>query len=255
MPAIAAVVSTSPVSCRTHPCTSSRATSASLVLEPTRSTVWSSRPGEQGAWARLERGELTIQSFCAPFEADCRAQGIEVDAPAPQWRRSPRRASHAAHCSKRSGESARTAAGRRPHEQLGDRRAGIRIARQRHDALTPRPATSTSSSNRRWSASQARSAIYTLVCEKLGVPPACVAFLDDIGRKPQAGAGARDGDDQRSTTRIRPAELGRCSSSTSLLSAELDFPTRTAVRSEGARRADRERRADRDDPVGGRPVV
>ena len=36
--------------------------------------------GERGAWARLERGELTIPTFYAPFEADCRAQGITVDA-------------------------------------------------------------------------------------------------------------------------------------------------------------------------------
>ena len=35
--------------------------------------------GETGAWARLERGELTVASFCAPFEADCRAHGVEVD--------------------------------------------------------------------------------------------------------------------------------------------------------------------------------
>src|ERR671924_264158 len=32
--------------------------------------------GEAGAWARLERGELTVSAFCAPFEADCRAQGV-----------------------------------------------------------------------------------------------------------------------------------------------------------------------------------
>src|SRR6266852_891911 len=35
--------------------------------------------GEQGAWARLERGELTVQTFYSPFEADSRAQGITVD--------------------------------------------------------------------------------------------------------------------------------------------------------------------------------
>ena len=34
--------------------------------------------GEAGAWARLERGELTADTFCAPFEADCRAHGVEV---------------------------------------------------------------------------------------------------------------------------------------------------------------------------------
>lgn len=36
--------------------------------------------GEGGAWARLERGELTLGAFYAPFEADCRALGLEVDA-------------------------------------------------------------------------------------------------------------------------------------------------------------------------------
>lgn len=36
--------------------------------------------GEAGAWARLERGELTVEAFHAPFEADCRARGFEVNA-------------------------------------------------------------------------------------------------------------------------------------------------------------------------------
>ncbi len=35
--------------------------------------------GEQGAWARLERGELTVQTFYAPFEDDCRARGAHFD--------------------------------------------------------------------------------------------------------------------------------------------------------------------------------
>ncbi len=35
--------------------------------------------GETGAWARLERGELTVATFCAPFEADSRAHGGGVD--------------------------------------------------------------------------------------------------------------------------------------------------------------------------------
>src|SRR5262249_3283360 len=36
--------------------------------------------GEAGAWARLKRGELTVEDFCAPCEADCRAAGVVVDA-------------------------------------------------------------------------------------------------------------------------------------------------------------------------------
>ncbi len=33
-----------------------------------------------GAWSRLERGELTLATFPAEFEAECRAAGGEVDA-------------------------------------------------------------------------------------------------------------------------------------------------------------------------------
>src|ERR1051326_5114638 len=36
--------------------------------------------GEAGAWSRLERGELSLEAFLAPFEADCRACGLEVSA-------------------------------------------------------------------------------------------------------------------------------------------------------------------------------
>ena len=34
--------------------------------------------GDDGAWARLERGELSLEAFLVPFEADCRTCGIEV---------------------------------------------------------------------------------------------------------------------------------------------------------------------------------
>src|SRR5205809_1060195 len=44
--------------------------------------------GEAGAWARLERGELTVESFLAPFAADCRAWGVEVDGGRWGWPRS-----------------------------------------------------------------------------------------------------------------------------------------------------------------------
>lgn len=35
---------------------------------------------EQGAWGRLERGELSMGEFCAAFEAECAAAGGTVDA-------------------------------------------------------------------------------------------------------------------------------------------------------------------------------
>lgn len=35
-----------------------------------------------GAWSRLERGELTLATFPGEFEAECRAAGGDIDAPA-----------------------------------------------------------------------------------------------------------------------------------------------------------------------------
>ncbi len=34
--------------------------------------------GDQGAWSRLERGELTVEAFCSAFELDCRRFGVTV---------------------------------------------------------------------------------------------------------------------------------------------------------------------------------
>jgi putative hydrolase of the HAD superfamily len=34
--------------------------------------------GPQGAWSRLERGELAMEAFYAAFEADCAARGHEI---------------------------------------------------------------------------------------------------------------------------------------------------------------------------------
>ena len=35
--------------------------------------------GETGAWSRLERGELTVEAWCVPFERDCHEHGVTVD--------------------------------------------------------------------------------------------------------------------------------------------------------------------------------
>jgi putative hydrolase of the HAD superfamily len=35
--------------------------------------------GDTGAWSRLERGELSVESFLEPFEADCRACDVPVN--------------------------------------------------------------------------------------------------------------------------------------------------------------------------------
>jgi len=136
--------------------------------------------GEEGAWARLERGELTVQSFCAPFEADCRARGVAIDG-----RVLMERISEASVPRPRMLEAIRRL-----------RAAGLRVAALTNNwvAETPRaPASETMKA--RLTAHfdvfvesavvglrKPDPRIYALVCDKLGLAPARVAFLDDIGR-------------------------------------------------------------------------
>lgn len=138
--------------------------------------------GERGAWARLERGELTIETFYAPFEADCRAQGLAVDA---------------------QRLMARIAEASVPRPRMLEAIRKIRASGRKVAALTNNWVTEPSERGpRAEGAVRAQLApyfdvfvesavvglrkpdprIYTLVCEKLGVAPARVAFLDDIGR-------------------------------------------------------------------------
>ncbi len=129
--------------------------------------------GEGGAWARLERGELTVETFIEPFEADCRAQGFAVDGrglmavvaqargPGPQMLEAIRRI---------RARGLRAAAltnnwvndGKRPTDHL----------RARFDVFVESAVVGLRKPDPR---------IYELVCRELGVPPARAAFLDDIG--------------------------------------------------------------------------
>lgn len=138
--------------------------------------------GEAGAWARLERGELTVQSFCVPFEADCRAHGIAIDG-----RVLMERIAEASVPRPRMLEAIRRL-----------RAAGLRVAALTNNwvADTPRhgpdgPETARPRLDRHFDVFVESAVvgvrkpdprIYSLVCEKLGLPPSRVAFLDDIGR-------------------------------------------------------------------------
>jgi epoxide hydrolase-like predicted phosphatase len=127
--------------------------------------------GEHGAWSRLERGQLTLESFAEPFEADCRSAGLEVSA-------------------RRMMEYIAEAAGPRPQMLEAIRR--IRTRSLRVAALT-----------NNWHSEEANPLvehfdvfvessvvglrkpdprIYELVCRELEVEPPAAAFLDDIGR-------------------------------------------------------------------------
>ncbi|MGH7302535.1 MAG: HAD family hydrolase [Candidatus Rokuibacteriota bacterium] len=137
--------------------------------------------GESGAWARLERGELTMQTFYAPFEADCRAQGLTVDG-----RQLMARIAEASVPRPRMLEAIRRI-----------RAGGRRVAALTNNWVADTPSGPLGAETTRWRLDPhfdvfVESAvvglrkpdprIYALVCEKLAVAPPCVAFLDDIGR-------------------------------------------------------------------------
>jgi len=135
--------------------------------------------GEQGAWARLERGELTVQTFIAPFEADCRAHGITIDG-------------H--HLMAKIAEASVP----RPLMLEAIRRirvGGLRVAALTNNWVAETQGRGDNTPRARLDAHfdlfvesavvglrKPDPRIYALVCEKLGVEPPRVAFLDDIGR-------------------------------------------------------------------------
>jgi putative hydrolase of the HAD superfamily len=132
--------------------------------------------GETGAWARLERGELTVATFCAPFEADCRSHGVEVDGAAVM--------------------AAIAAAGvARPAMLEAIRRIrarGLRVGALTNnwkregpdDDVIPHRLRSHFDvfvESRAVGLRKPDPRIYLLACRELGVEPSRTAFLDDIG--------------------------------------------------------------------------
>jgi putative hydrolase of the HAD superfamily len=132
--------------------------------------------GEHGAWARLERGELTADTFCDPFEADCRAHGVEVSGAAIML-------------------AIAEAGVARPIMLEAIRR--LRARRFRVGALTNNWKKSGPEDDviphalkshfdvfiesRVVGLRKPDPKIYELACRELGVPPERTAFLDDIG--------------------------------------------------------------------------
>ena len=130
--------------------------------------------GEGGAWARLERGELTIDAFLAPFEADCRGFGVEVDA-----------ARMMAYIAEAGVPRPRMLeAIRRIRER------GLRVGALTNNWVTDTPRSDGHPLRRHFHVFVESSVvglrkpdprIYRLVCRDLGVEPSAAAFLDDIG--------------------------------------------------------------------------
>ena len=129
--------------------------------------------GDAGAWARLERGELTVESFLAPFEADCRAHGVRVDG-----RRLMALIAEASRPRPRMLEAVRTIrarglrVGALTNNWVADGRRPTDGLRAHFDVFVESAVVGLRKPDPR---------IYELVCRELGVEPSRVAFLDDIG--------------------------------------------------------------------------
>jgi putative hydrolase of the HAD superfamily len=138
--------------------------------------------GEGGAWARLERGELTVAAFCEPFEAECRTRGAVVNArrlmaaiseagvPRPLMLEAIRRIRARG---LRAAALTNNWVGDAPGGVTDVPRRGAHALRDHFDVVVESAVVGLRKPDPR---------IYALVCETLDLAPARVAFLDDIGR-------------------------------------------------------------------------
>lgn len=136
-----------------------------------------------GAWSRLERGEIDLERFYADFEADCLAARLRIDArammramagsaePRPIMLRaiaSLRRAGF------RTGALTNNWAHTNSYTDENDTegRDGTRALRGHFDVFVESSVEGLRKPD---------PAIYLLACQRLGVSPEQVIFLDDIG--------------------------------------------------------------------------
>ena len=125
-----------------------------------------------GAWARLERGELGLETFYPAFEADCGGAGVEIDArelmQAVSEATTPRPAMLTAIARIRA--SGRQAAALTNNWVAEDGSMGV--VREHFDVFIESAVEGMRKPDPR---------IFHLTCERLGVAPNEAAFLDDIG--------------------------------------------------------------------------
>jgi len=132
--------------------------------------------GSEGAWSRLERGELVVSEFAPAFEADCRAAGQQVEAAAMmeaiRAESQPRPVMLAAIQTLRA-EGLRVGAltNNWVSEEPAESRLGLDL-RGLFDAFVESALVGLRKPDPR---------IYTRACQALGVAPERAVFLDDIG--------------------------------------------------------------------------
>jgi len=133
--------------------------------------------GRDGAWARLERGELSLPDFFAAFEEDCAGAGVQLSA-----RALMERIGEAAAPRPRMLEAVRRirshglVAAALTNNWVGGEN-GTDILKPFFDFFVESSVVGLRKPDPR---------IYTHTCDTLGVEPAEAVFLDDIGRNLKA---------------------------------------------------------------------
>lgn len=134
-----------------------------------------------GGWARLERGELSLEEFYVAFEEDCRNAGHEISAREMMNRMNeatqPRPAMLKAIARLREAGLKIAAVTNNwvVADDVGDAHANS------GGATTLEPLFDVFVESSVEGLRKPDPKIYTLVCERLGVTPSVCAFLDDIG--------------------------------------------------------------------------
>ena len=129
--------------------------------------------GEAGAWSRLERGELSLEAFLTPFEADCRACDVQVSG--------ARLMAYIADASRarpimveaiRRLRERGLRAGALTNNWVSEGPRAPHPVREHFDVFIESSVVGMRKPDPR---------IYELACQELGVGPSRAAFLDDIG--------------------------------------------------------------------------
>jgi putative hydrolase of the HAD superfamily len=133
--------------------------------------------GDDGAWSRLERGELTLETFAVAFEAECAAAGGEVRA---DDMFGVLQSGGSAHPEMLTAIAQIQAAGLKTaaltNNWVADDGVGMRdrmpVFGELFDLIIESSIVGLRKPDPR---------IYELVCEQLDVEPAAAIFLDDLG--------------------------------------------------------------------------
>jgi putative hydrolase of the HAD superfamily len=132
------------------------------------------RNGRQGAWARLERGELAMDAFMTAFDAEALADGVTISTAELMVRVAeasmPREAMILA--VRKIREHGLRVAALTNNWASEDQDAKMKLLRAEFDVFVESAIEGVRKPDPR---------IYELVCERLGVAPSEAIFLDDLG--------------------------------------------------------------------------